>query len=172
MHANIPVLIPDSIKPGNKAGFYWDYSPPKGTDTIRVFTSTDLQTAQMIRTRVASLQASMDKQPATVRTRSVATGLHSLRQILGSVAARGILTVADDLSHVPGAAASAPAYQPDIAPQPSAPPVPLEQDLPAETPSDVPLATPYPTDSDPTVMVSATPAADWAATSITITIAE
>ncbi len=148
VRANESVLIPDSLNPGNKAGFYWDYSPPKGTDTIRVFTNTDLPTAQMIRDRIASLQASAEKQSPAVKTRSVAAGMDSLRQELASVSARGILTVADDTSHIPGAA---------VIPQPQATTMPAE-------------VTGGP--ADPTMSATAAPAADWAAASVTVTISE
>lgn len=147
IRANEPLLIPDSLKPGNKAGFYWDYSPPKGTDTIRVFTSTDLPTAHMIRDRIASLQASAEKQPATVKTRSVATGMDSLRQQLASVAARGILTVADDTSHIPGDTG-----------------LPQSQTtLPTEAAGGP---------ADPTLVTTTASAPDWAAASVTIRISE
>lgn len=43
------VLIPDSLTEDNIAGFHFDYSTPPGVDTIRVFASTDLETAEMIR---------------------------------------------------------------------------------------------------------------------------
>lgn len=146
IRANESLVIPDSLKPGNKAGFYWDYSPPKGTDTIRVFTSTDLPTAQMIRDRIASLQASSEKQPASVKTRSVATGIDSLRQQLAAVAARGILTVADDTSHIPGEA---------VLPQ-------------AQTPS--PAVTEG--QAEPALLAPPAPAPDWAAASVTIAISD
>jgi hypothetical protein len=147
IRANESLVIPDSLKPGNKAGFYWDYSPPKGTDTIRVFTSTDLPTAQMIRDRIASLQVSAEKQPLAVKTRSVAAGMDSLRQELVSVSARGILTVADDTSHIPGAA---------VLPQ-------SQTTVPTQV-------TGSPTTSD--MPATAAPAADWAAASVTVTISE
>lgn len=147
VRGNESVLIPDSIKPGNKAGFYWDYSPPQGTDTIRVFTSTDVQTAQMIRDRIAALQASAEKQSSTVKTRAVATGIESLRQQLASVAARGILTVADDTSHIPGEA---------LPPHPQ-----------TISPTEI-TAGP----ADPAMFATTTPASDWAAASVTVTISE
>jgi uncharacterized protein DUF4384 len=71
VQAGATVLIPDSIRQGNKAGFYWDYSPPKGTDTVRVFSSTDLETAQMIRQRIKGLQATATKTSGKIGTRSV-----------------------------------------------------------------------------------------------------
>jgi hypothetical protein len=147
VRGNESVLIPDSIKPGNKAGFYWDYSPPQGTDTIRVFTSTDLPTAQMIRDRIASLQTSAERQPAGVKTRSVATGIESLRQQLASVATRGILTVADDTSHIPGEA---------LPPQPQ-----------TISPTEVMGGA-----ADPALLASTASASDWAAASVTVTISE
>ena len=49
--------IPDSLSPGNQAGFFWDYSPPAGLDTVQVFASTDLDTANEIRAWIASLGA-------------------------------------------------------------------------------------------------------------------
>jgi hypothetical protein len=161
IQANETVMIPDSVKPGNQAGFYWDYSPPKGTDTIRVFTSTDMQTAQMIRDRIASLQASSEKTPATLRTRSVATGMRSLRQLLSSVAARGIITVADTTSHVPGEVQSEPGQ--------SLTSMPPDSSTELSTPN---ISIPAPSGGQNSSMASATALADWAATSITITISE
>src|SRR6202044_1415096 len=49
-------LIPDSLDSGNRAGFYWDYGPPHGTDTVRVFASSGLATATVIRERINALQ--------------------------------------------------------------------------------------------------------------------
>jgi hypothetical protein len=43
------VLIPDTIESGNRAGFFLDYSPPAGLDTVRVFAAADLDTARRIR---------------------------------------------------------------------------------------------------------------------------
>lgn len=168
LRAGEAVLIPDSIKAGNQAGFYWDYSPPKGTDTIRVFSSTDLQTAQMIRDRIASLQGASDQAAPAVKTRAIATGIQSLRQQLTSVAARGILTIPDSASHVPGENTM---VQPDAA-QPMSSGPPVESSVPAmPTPE-----TPPPAASGPEVAAApAAPAAapaDWTATSITITISE
>lgn len=159
MHANETVLIPDSIRPGNKAGFYWDYSPPKGTDTIRVFTSTDLQTAQALRERIQNLQASADN--GGLKTRSLVGTLRSLRQMLASVAARGIIKVYDETSHVPGEAALPGQEQPSAAP--SVPEVMPEAQVPLDAP---------PMSGDPVVIAGGTPAADWTATSVTITISD
>lgn len=55
--ANAPTRIPDSLAPGNRAGFKWDYFLPAGLDTIQVFATTDLATATKIRTWIASLDA-------------------------------------------------------------------------------------------------------------------
>ncbi len=144
------VLIPDSLKPGNRAGFYWDYSPPKGTDTIRVFTSTDIQTAQMLRQRVQTLQTSASHTSGAVKTRGVATGIGTIRQDLAKIATRGIVTVYDPTSHVPGAL---------IADQPE----PSSTAMPA--PADPVALTPTSETAVPTA-----PPADWAATSVTILV--
>jgi len=165
VRAQETVLIPDSLKPGNRAGFYWDYSPPKGTDTIRVFTSTDLQTAQLIRERINALQSSAGQ--AQVKTRSVAGTVQSLRQTLGSLMARGILTVADDTSHIPGSLASAAPAQSSL--ETTASPVGGVPDAPATMP---PATTSSGTSPSEPMVTAAGSAADWAAASITITISE
>lgn len=166
--ASESVLIPDSIKPGNKAGFYWDYSPPKGTDTVRVFTSTDLQTAQMIRDRIKALQTSGEQAGTTVKTRSVSSTVRSLRHSLATVAARGIITVADATSYVPGESGTPP--QADLAPAPASdmtPPAGIQEQpalaAPAMPETGVPAAQ---------VMASSAPAADWTAASVTIMISD
>lgn len=43
------VLIPDSMNENNTAGFHFDYVTPVGINPIRVFATTDLDTAEMIR---------------------------------------------------------------------------------------------------------------------------
>ena len=170
IRAGEPVLIPDSLKPGNKAGFYWDYSPPKGTDTIRVFTSTDLQTAQMIRDRIKALQTSGEQTGATVKTRSVANTVQSLRRSLAAVASRGIVVVADTTNPVPGEISAPPvALTPpaltDSAPAVAAPeqPAALTAPAPAMPAASVPVGP---------VVASSAPAADWTAASITILISD
>jgi hypothetical protein len=168
IRGNETVLIPDSIRTGNKAGFYWDYSPPKGTDTIRVFTSTDLQTAQMIRDRIKALQASTDRAEVQVKTRSIAQTIQSLRNSLGSMMARGIITVSDSTSHIPGEIAATPMDQP------AAPTSPAAMPTPETVAPPIPDATPpasMATSSDPSLVAASTPA-DWAATSVTILISE
>jgi hypothetical protein len=49
VRANAVTRIPDSFIESNRAGFHWDYTPPAGRDTVRVFAAADLQTAQRIR---------------------------------------------------------------------------------------------------------------------------
>ena len=153
VRAGQTVLIPDSLKPGNRAGFYWDYSPPKGTDTVRVFTSTDAQTAQMLRQRVQTLQTTAGQTSGGVKTRGVAASIGSIRQDLATIATRGIVTVYDQTSHIPG---SPIVDQPD----PFVPAVPATADPAALAPS-IPSTEP---------VVPNSPAADWAATSVTILV--
>jgi hypothetical protein len=91
--ANQLVRIPDSLAPGNAAGFYWDYAPPVGMDTIRVFATANLDTARRIRSFIA--EAASD-------SRAFAT----LRAELMAGAARGVRVSTDE---TPTAAAAAPA---------------------------------------------------------------
>ena len=93
--ANQPVLIPDSLAPGNRAGFFWDYGPPAGIDTIRVFASTDIETARLIRQRVFTLQQATGAQAAE-SARRVAQGFDGLRRDLSGLATRGIVVAADE----------------------------------------------------------------------------
>ena len=103
------VSIPDSLAPGNRAGFYWDYSPPAGLDTIRVFASADLNTARLIRERIKAAQGT------PVHTRGLGTGdsadegLDALRSDLTHVVMRGISVVGDEPEAAGAATASAPA---------------------------------------------------------------
>jgi len=153
VRAGETILIPDSLKPGNRAGFYWDYTPPKGTDTIRVFTSTDIQTAQMLRQRVQTLQTTESHASGGVKTRGVAASIGTIRQDLATIATRGIVTVYDPTPHVPGTL---------IADQPG----PLSSVVPA--PADPVALTPPMPSSEPVVPTA--PAADWAATSVTVLV--
>lgn len=165
-----PVLIPDSLKPGNKAGFYWDYSPPKGTDTIRVFTSTDLQTAQMIRDRIKALQTSGEQTGTAVKTRSVANTVQSLRRSLATVASRGIVIVADTTTQIPGEVSAPPvALTPPVLSNPA--PAVAVPEQPASLTAPAPA---MPAASEPVapVVASSVPAADWTAASVTIVISD
>lgn len=141
------VLLPDSLQPGNRAGFYWDYSPPKGMDTIRVFSSTDLETANLIRQRVESLQTA-NAQTRGTTPKAVSSTINLLRR---NLATRGIVTVADDTSHVPGGA--------PVAAQPAP-----EQPEGASPPTAV-----Y---EPPATASTAMPVADWSATSVIVVVSE
>jgi hypothetical protein len=91
---NQSLLIPDSLAPGGRAGFFWDYGPPSGSDTIRIFASTDAQTAHLIRDRVRALQSA----PTGSRglgSAQVVEGLDGLRRDLTGLATRGVMTVQD-----------------------------------------------------------------------------
>lgn len=101
-------LIPDSLQSENRAGFYWDYGPPKGTDTLRIFASTDLPTANLIRQQIRHLQSSDTSTRGTVTTRSVMSGLNTLRQGLTQVTSRGIVTVAGSFPQKPSQLPSTP----------------------------------------------------------------
>jgi len=178
------ILIPDSLDNGNRAGFHWDYSPPQGIDTIRVFTSTDLETAKTIRDRVRALQTSAAQKPG-VTTRAVAAGVGDLRHNLTAIAARGLITVYDPAS--PALTASVPsAMKPPDSPAPALQPSPGQMapaDRPppaAEAPVQRPAAQPdaarppgIPTPPDAggaTTPAAALPGADWTAASVTILV--
>lgn len=85
------ITVPDSLAAGNRAGFYWDYSPPAGMDTVRIFASTDPGTANAIRQRIRSMQG------APMQTRAVqaedAQTFGGLRADLQQTATRGINVV-------------------------------------------------------------------------------
>mgnify|MGYP002813284043 FL=1 len=91
------ILIPDTLGPDNRAGFYWDYVPPTGTDTIRVFSTTDRDVARMLRQRVLALRAksgTSTRGGATTRAAMTET-VGSLRKDFADVATRGIAVVKD-----------------------------------------------------------------------------
>lgn len=82
VRAGEPALVPDDLRSGNRAGFHWDYGPPAGTDTLRVFASADLATARLIRDRIQA-----------IRTGSATQALEALRRDLAEVATRDIVKV-------------------------------------------------------------------------------
>jgi hypothetical protein len=90
VRAGEQVLIPDSLQSGNRAGFYWDYSPPRGVDTLRVFASTDLATAGTIRQRVRAMRQSVAQTQGTA-ARAIAQDVGSLRMELTQLATRDII---------------------------------------------------------------------------------
>ncbi len=156
------MLIPDSLNDRNNAGFHWDYAPPKGMDTVRVFSSTDLESAQMIRGRIKELQAGAAKNSAKIGTRAVGRQIDSIRAELVKSATRGILTVYDPTPHFPGAPEST---------QPLVEAGGLQTGAPAETIQETP-----PIEPPSALTVEASPPApagpppDWAAASITIKV--
>jgi hypothetical protein len=152
--------IPDSLQPGNHAGFHWDYAPPQGTDTLRVFASTDLETAQAIRQRVRAVPPSPTAGMGAVTTRSaVSTGVTNLRQELTTVATRGLTSIYDPTpAALTGQATAAPAQQPT--PPPSAP-------LSSQSPDKTFSAGPAQATAQSSAAASA---ADWTATSLTIQV--
>jgi hypothetical protein len=146
------VLLPDSLQPGNQAGFHWDYGPPAGMDTVRAFCSSDLETATLLRQRVKGLSVA-----AAVGTRGVpatpalagqgparSDGLGVLRGMLARH--RGLIVVPDQ-------------------PEPAFPAPPTQPALPGLPPGlpDAPAATPPSADVE---------APDWVATSVTVLIEE
>jgi len=54
IRANEAIRIPDGLV-ANRAGFNWDFVPPTGIDTVRIFAANDLVTAERIRTQVSQV---------------------------------------------------------------------------------------------------------------------
>ena len=100
VQASRSILLPDSLKGGNRAGFHWDYANPPGVDTIRVFASTDRHLTSRIRQSVSSGQSGL--------TQGVIIGkpmaqLVSLRNELIGGMTRGLITVPDEQMVEPAA---------------------------------------------------------------------
>ncbi|MEN8158936.1 MAG: DUF4384 domain-containing protein, partial [Myxococcota bacterium] len=110
--ADRDVLIPDSLEPGNRAGFYLDYSPPVGTDTVRAFCAADETIANELRGTLASLSGEPESRAATSQVRSALVG--DLRTSLARTSSRGVRIVADD-------GAPSASQEPASAPQPEVP---------------------------------------------------
>jgi hypothetical protein len=81
---NVPVRIPDSLSPGNEAGFNWDIIPPTGADTIKVIATTNEEVAQRIR---AFIRGAEDRTATLETLRSALSG--------GAVGTRGVGVVAN-----------------------------------------------------------------------------
>lgn len=155
------VTIPDSLQSGNHAGFHWDYAPPAGTDTVRVFASTDLETAQAIRQRVTATPPQSAVATAMVTTRSAVTSsVTSLRQDLSRIATRGLSSVYDP---TPAALTGQPAAPPAKTPESA---VPLPHLAQPQTDAHSASATAHAT--APAAQSAST--ADWTATSLTIQV--
>ena len=155
------LTLPDS-QGGNHAGFHWDYAPPHGMDTIRVFASTDLETAQAIRRRVKAIPVPAQTDQGLVMTRAAAAShVTDLRRDLRAIATRGLSFVYDPtLPALPaplpaGNASQQAAAAPDAN---SIPPSPQIENPVADT---VPQSVPQSVDAPP---------ADWTAASLTIQV--
>lgn len=155
------VTIPDSLQSGNHAGFHWDYAPPAGTDTVRVFASTDLETAQAIRQRITATSPPGTLATAMVTTRSVVTSsVISLRQDLSRIATRGLASVYDPTPAALTNHPAAPSVQTPEAPAP----------LPQLSQPQM-QAHPAPTGAPSTAPATqAASTADWSAASLTIQV--
>ena len=94
VQASGSIMLPDSLKGGNRAGFHWDYANPPGVDTIRVFASTDQQQTARIRQAVSGSGKS-GLQQGTIVGKPM-TQLVSLRKELIGSMTRGLITVPDE----------------------------------------------------------------------------
>jgi len=83
------VRFPDKNARNNRSGFLWEVQPPAGPSTIRVFASTDRETAVMMRDYVKQAEDSMKRFRSTG---NVSEGIAPLRE-LRKVLFRGVLVV-------------------------------------------------------------------------------
>jgi hypothetical protein len=88
IRAGSAVFIPDSLKSPNRAGFYFDYGPPTGADTVRAFCATQQGDAATIRKGVQQVSAASRSTPETAGASAAA--LLNLRKELTSLANRGL----------------------------------------------------------------------------------
>jgi hypothetical protein len=139
-------LVPDSLGPANRAGFYLDYSPPAGTDTIRAFCTRDRGVSHGLREYVA--QAASPPTRAAERAgeerRDAAARLGALQGALARLTTRGIAIVAD-------------------APEPLGSPSPLPQPTPVGAAAAQGLVSEAPPGAS-------TALADWSAASLTVDV--
>ncbi|HEY4212640.1 MAG TPA: caspase family protein [Steroidobacteraceae bacterium] len=91
---NQPLMIPDSLVSG-RAGFFWDYGPPAGLDTLRIFATSDASTARLIRDRIRALQSGAAGTRSLGDSSNVSTGLRGLGDELAGLATRGIIVAQD-----------------------------------------------------------------------------
>jgi hypothetical protein len=94
------VLIPDSLIENNTAGFHFDYVTPVGINTIRVFATTDLETAEMIRRSAHPAQTpepKLEMEEHGSHTIAVATGrLEELKSGLRTRAVKAMETISQE----------------------------------------------------------------------------
>ncbi len=112
------VRIPDSLAEPNRAGFFWDYSPPAGPDVIQVFATTDLESTQRLRAYIEDFRSQGGARAAPAAAgRSVSPAsdpLDRLRAELANLAThRGVrVTGSKPASPSAPAAAGSPAAMP------------------------------------------------------------
>jgi hypothetical protein len=149
------ILLPDSLQSGNQAGFHWDYGPPPGMDTIRVFASSDLATAKMIRQAAQQSQSSASFPQVASRSSVNSTPLVRLRGALLQVTARGLIVVPDESQISTAGPSATPPYPP------------TQASPPAST-----AATNPPTQYGASTMSPAPAPGDWAAASVTVLVGQ
>ena len=114
LRAGEELLVPDSLESGNRAGFYIDYAPPVGTDTVRAFCTRDPRAASALRGAIRALD------PNAQGTRSTRSrGLSSLRTQLAGLASRGLKLV-EDTEPAPAPAPAQPPSPPEVPAAPAA----------------------------------------------------
>lgn len=94
VQARRSILLPDSLRSGNRAGFHWDYANPSGVDTIRVFASTDRKLTNRIRASVGSTRDPGVEQ-GRITGKPMAQLVSLRKELIGSMT-RGLITVPDE----------------------------------------------------------------------------
>jgi microcompartment protein CcmK/EutM len=85
------IRLPDSLQAPNQAGFFWDFGPPAGLDTVRVFAMADQESARTLREYLASMNTL-----TTTRGAAQPTFGGLARELSSNVTTRGIAVVAAD----------------------------------------------------------------------------
>jgi len=141
VRAGQQIRIPDSRQSGNQAGFHWDLVPPLGTTTLRVFASTDLETAKMVRDYVTQ---------AATKVRAIGGAGGDPTQALMGLAELREKLISRAVHVVPDSAV----------PQPYQPPQPKPYQPPQPPPPQPPQPQQYQPQAPP-------PANDWTAVTVT-----
>lgn len=93
--AGTPLEIPDSLDSPNRAGFFLDYAPPAGVDTLRAFCATEPRAATALRRAIARLEEPIASQTTRTHRRAVL----EVRGLLS----RGVRVVAEGEDEAPPA---------------------------------------------------------------------
>jgi hypothetical protein len=87
LQARTRARVPDALEEPNRAGFFWDYSPPAGLDVVQVFAATDLETAVKLRAYLGTFaEQSVDAGGDGGRGIDTGTGTRALSSLRAEMA--------------------------------------------------------------------------------------